>query len=333
MKQIFLFLFGCSLLFLSCNQKTKNLDNKLSIEKLAKKFPDSVPVLIQYAEVLYQRYELNKALNFAAKAYRIQPKNMDARFIYAKCLNNYPKRSGQDIQLAQEQLLYYIKRNPKNPEALVQLAGTYKQQSDFDKAFKYVNEALRVDKRYRDGYILKGTMYQLNGNLKLAKSSYITAIEQDPDFYVAYLEVGTILQAEGDTLCYQYFRNATELKPNSTDSWFNLAYAYQEFEQSEQALVVYRHMHKIDKGFAMSLFQQGWIKQFQQNQLDSAVIFYNETLQVEPRFVEAWHNLGMIYENNKKEPLEAMRYYQRALKYNKDFQLSKDAMIRLNKRK
>lgn len=333
MKHILYFiLLSIGFYLVSCEEKKANPDVKLSIDKLVQKYPDSIPILIKYSETLYKRYNVTKALNYAAKAYRLNPKDLEARYIYAKCLNNYPKRTGQDIQLAQDQLLYYIKRKPKNPEALVQLAGTYKQQNDFEKAFKYVNEALRVDKHYRDAYILKGTMYQMDGNYKLAKSSYITAIEQDPDFYVAYLEVGTILQMERDTMCIQYFRNATEIKPKSTDAWFNLAYAYQDFNQSEKALEVYRHMHKIDPKFAMSLFQQGWIKQFQQNQLDSAVIFYNETLQTEPRFVEAWHNLGVIYEETK-DPLEAMVYYKRALKYDKDFELSIEAIERITGKK
>lgn len=335
MKQFLYFiLLSISFYLVSCEEKKANPDAKLSIDKLAQKYPDSIPILIKYSETLYKRYNVTKALNYAAKAYRLNPKDIEARYIYAKCLNNYPKRTGSDIQLAQDQLLYYIKRKPKNPEALVQLAGTYKQQNDLEKAFKYVNEALRVDKHYRDAYILKGTMYQMEGNDKLAISSYVTAIDQDPDFYVAYLEVGSIYQRLSDTLCFQYYRNATEIKPKSIDSWYNLAYAYQEFGNSERALEVYRHMYKLDSKFAMSLFQQGWIKQFQQNQIDSAVIFYNETLQSEPRFVEAWHNLGMI-EETKNEPLKAIANYNRALKYDKNFELSRVAIERLtgNKRK
>ncbi|MBU2020588.1 MAG: tetratricopeptide repeat protein, partial [Bacteroidetes bacterium] len=61
---------------------------------------------------------------------------------------------------------------------------------------------------------------------------------------------------------------------------------------------------------------------------DSAEILYNQAIIKEPRFVEAWHNLGMIHET-RGEKTRALQAYAKALKYNPEFELSREAADRL----
>lgn len=279
---------------------------------------------------MLKRYDMEQALADGAKAYRLAPKNLEARKLYADALNNRPERTTSDVRSAQDHYKYILKKDPKNPEILVALGSTFAQQGDYEKAFSYINEALHIDKRYRDAYTLKGSIYLSLGNMQLAKSSYQTAIDQDPEFFEAYLRLGLLYQGDNDPLCIEYFLTATELQPHSIDAWYNLAYAYQQFNKDEEALEIYRKMAKMDQEFAPSIFQQGWIKQFHQDELDSAVYFYNLTLQKEPRYVEAWHNLGMCYETQGKK-YDAIKCYRKAAHYNPDFEISVEALKRLSK--
>lgn len=327
-----LFSIGFLLVLLtSCGgNSTKKKQKELSIDELYKKYPDSVPILIKHGNLMLERYDYEKALQDGAKAYRMQQSNIEARFLYANALNNRANRSVSDVMSAQSHFKYVVKKQPKNTTALVALATTYAQQGDNEKAFYYINEALRIDKKYRDAYILKGSIYLSMDNRKLAKSSYQTAVEQDPEFFAAYIKLGLIYQEEGDPLCIQYFITATQIRPNNIEAYYNLAYAYQQFDKIPEAQQTYREMLKKDPTFTPPLFQLGWIKQFKQNDLDSAIYFYNETLQKEPRYVEAWHNLGLAYET-KGEKYQAIQYYRKALKYNPQFSISEDAIKRLAK--
>ncbi len=320
-----------TVLLTSCGQNTTNKTQKeLTVDQLFKKFPDSVPVLIQHGNLMLKRYDFDKALQDGAKAYRLQPKNLDARFLYANALNNRATRTVSDVATAQKHFKYILKKQPKNLQALVALASTYSQQGDYDKAFYHANEALRIDKHYRDAYTLKGTLYRSLGKGDLAKSSYQTAIDQDPEFFEAYLQLGVLYQEENNPLAIQYFTTATQIRPNNMDALYNLAFAYQEFNDVEKAKETYRAMLKKDPDFATSLFQLGCIKQNQENDIDSAMYFFNETLIKEPRYVEAWHNLGYCSEK-KGDKYQAIKYYQKAIKYNPDFELSIEAITRLSK--
>lgn len=324
----YIFFAVLAVLIVSCGDKKP--EQKLTIDQLYKKYPDSIPVIIDHGNLMIKRYDYDKALADGAKAYRIQPKNLKARLLYANALNNRAERTVSDVKAAQDHYLYILKKEPKNTEVLVAVGSTYAQQGDNEKAFYYINEALRVDKHFRDAYTLKGSIYLSLGNVKLAKSSYQTAIDQDPQFFEAYLRLGVLYQSENDPLAIEYFTTAVELKPTSIDAQYNLAYAYQQFNKDELALATYRKMAKMDKEFTPSIFQMGWIKQFHQNDIDSAMFFYNSTLQKEPRYVEAWHNLGMCYETRGKK-YDAIKCYQKAAHYNPDFEISVEALKRLSK--
>ncbi len=326
-----LFFIGLIAVISSCvGNNAKKPQKELTIDQLYKKYPDSVPILIQHGNLMLKRYDYDKALQDGAKAYRMQQWNIKARFLYANALNNRANRTASDVMAAQEHFKFVTKKDPKNLEALVALATTYAQQGDNEKAFYYTNEALRINKKYRDAYILKGSIYLSLDKKELAKSSYQTAIEQDPDFFLAYIRLGLIYQEERDPLCIQYFITATQLRPNNIEALYNLAYAYQDFDKLPEAQQVYREMLKKDPTYTPPLFQLGWIKQNKQNDIDSAIYFYNETLQKEPRYVEAWHNLGVIYEG-KGEKYQAIQYYRKALKYNPEYKPSADAIKSLSK--
>ncbi|MEN9977432.1 MAG: hypothetical protein RLZZ569_57 [Bacteroidota bacterium] len=317
-------------LLAACSDNSSVKKEIVNVDALYKKYPDSVPFIIAHGNKMVDKYNFNAALKDGAKAYRMQPNNLDARFLYAMALNNRASRTVSDVINAQKHFQFIVKKEPKNLKALIALSSTYSQQGDYEKAFKYINSVLKIDKHYRDAYIMKGTIYLSLGNNKLAKSSYQTALDQDPDFYEAALRLGLIYQSEKDPYCIEYFTTATQLKPNDIEALYNLAFAYQEFNKNEEALATYRLMYKKDPSFAPSLFQQGYIKQFNQNQIDSAQFYYERCLANEPRYVEAWHNLGMIFES-KGDKLEAIKYYKNAVKYNKDFELSKTAITRLAK--
>lgn len=330
MKYFIFVLSAC--LLLSCgNPEKPAAAKKLSVDELYKKYPDSLEVIIQHGNLMLDRYDYDHALEDGAKAFRLDSNNVEARFLYANALNNRAERTVSDVLNAQRHFQVVLEKKPDYPEALVALATTFAQSGDNDEAFQLINRALRINKNYRDAYVLKGSIYLKTGNTKLAKSSYQTAIDQDPKFYEAYLALGDLYMAEKDPLALQYYQSAVDLHPTSIDAMYALAYCYQQLGKSEEALEEYRAMVKREPSFAMSYFQQGWIKQFQQDEIDSAQFFYESALQREPQFVEAWHNLGMIYEKKHNTSL-ALQSYGKALKYDPDFELSRKAADRLGKR-
>jgi tetratricopeptide (TPR) repeat protein len=282
-----------------------------------------VDVLIEHGNKKLKELDFSKALDSGAKAFRLDSANINARMLFADVINNRPERSQDDIAAAQRHYAFIVKKQPKSTKALVGLASTYSQQQDFENSFRYINQALRIDPRYRDAYVLKGTNYLFLGKIDLAKSSYETAVQQDPQFFEAYLMLGSIYQAEKNPICIEYYTTAAELQPKNADVLYSLAYAKQVFGRADEALPLYRKMIQLDTTYHEALFQIAHIKQFEIGDLDSAIYYYKSALQTEPRFVEAWHNLGLCYED-LGDKTRALQSYAKALKYNPEFELSRN---------
>ncbi len=325
MSYKFLFIFLASLIvgFSSCEQGKKTNSEPKNLDSLITKYPDSIPLLVKRGRINFDNYQYEKALNDGAKAFRLDSNNIDARLLYADVINNLPTRSINDVVIAQKHFKWIIKKQPKNVRALVSLASTYSQQMDFENSFKYINKALKIDKRYRDAYILKGSNYLKVGNIEYAKSSYETATQQDPEFYEAYVMLGSLYQAENNPICIEYYTTAKKLKPKNLDVLYACAYAQQAFGHTEEAKNTYREMIQIDSTYVEATFQLGYIKQWKENDIDSAQFFYSNAIQIKPDYVEAWHNLGICYLDRGDKP-KALQSFRKALEFNPEFELSKE---------
>ena len=371
--KLFIVLFIGSALLTSCGQKNEEgstVDNN-NIDSLIGLYPDSLPLLLKKSEMLIAESMYGDALNFAAKSFRLDSTNETARMLYAKSLNNRPERTTQDILTARRHFQTIVNADSLNKEAFVQLGLTFTQLSEFDQAFVNINKALRIDKKFRDAYVAKGTTYRMEivnieseiqsiGNedqqkvgalareikerWDLMKSSYETAVQQDPEFFEAYFELGRIYQMEGDKICIEYFTTAHELKPEIKEIEYYLAFSKQHYGQGpqvEDARSMYRQMATGDEEEktceftsqcvsypSLALFQLGHLKQFYDNDLDSAIYFYNSATKSAPDFVEAYHNMGMCYDL-KGNKTQALKKFGQALKFDPEYTLSREYADRI----
>ncbi|HIP31642.1 MAG TPA: tetratricopeptide repeat protein [Crocinitomicaceae bacterium] len=293
----------------------------IDIDSLITLYPDSVDLLLKRGSENFDKYDYDLAINDFAKAFRLDSNNLQARLLYAEVLNNRAERSVQDVAAAQRNYKIVVNKNPKNTRALVGLASTFLYQQDFKTTFQYVNEALRIDPKYRNAYVLKGTTYLALDNRDLAKSSYETAIQQDPEFYEAYFLLGQLYQEEDNPLCVEYFVSAQKLKPENLEFKYQVAYSKQNYNQVEGAKEMFREMARdtVDIYVMRALFHLGYIKQFENRDLDSAMYFYKSALETDPRFYEAWYNLGICHEE-KGNINQALKSYGNCLKYNPEFE-------------
>jgi tetratricopeptide (TPR) repeat protein len=334
MNFLIYFLFFLLFTLQSCADKGKNSknDRNLSLDSLLVRYPDSLELIIRHGNQAISKMEYASAMADGAKAFRMDSTRLDCRLLYAEALINKSNRLVADIFNAQRNYLIIIKKDTKNPKALVGLANVYCILEDYDSAFKFINKALKINPRFRDAYILKGSIYRLLGNFKLAVSSYETAVQQDPEFYQGYIMLGSLYEWKQDPLCIEYYTTAYQLQPKNTDVIYSLAYAKQLFGKDAEAKGLYRKMIRLDSLYYVAYFQIGYIKQFSENELDSALFYYDKTLEIENKHIESYHNIGLIYED-KKDITNALFSYAKVLKYNPEYTLSLERVAILKKKR
>lgn len=196
-----------------------------------------------------------------------------------------------------------------------------------------MNQALKIDSKKREAYALKGSIYMDLENYELAKSSYITATQQDPNFYEAWLHLAILYHKEKNPICLEYYQTAYELQPSDAELLYSWAFAEEFFGNTEDAKTLYRKLSDDEDRYykARGYFHLGHIKQRLENEVDSALFFYSKAIDTQKDYVEAYHNRGMCYEL-KGNIYSARDEYLNALKYDKTFQLSIDAYNKLSKK-
>ena len=316
----------------SCeNKKALPSETGVSLDSLLLKYPDSVNLLVKHGELALNNFKYDIAIADAARAFRLDSSRTDTRMLYADAISINPVIQNAYVSKAQYHFKKLIDKDPKNVRALVGMARTYSFRQDYDNSFKYINLALKINPKYRNAYVVKGNNYFITGNVKLAISSYETAVQQDPSFYVGHLMLGALYESQKDPLCIEYYTTASQLQPKNTDVLYSLAYAKQLYSHEKEAAMIYRKMIKLDSTYYEANFQLGYIKQFTDLDLDSALYFYNEALDIEPRHIESNHNMGLIYEK-KKDISNALLSYAKVLKDNPDYELTKERVAVLKKR-
>lgn len=337
------FFYGLIFLFAACSEPadtkeeqffvkdTENatIDLKSQLADSLLKDPKNINLWIQKGNLCKADLDFKCALDAGANAIMLDSTNLDARELYAWTLINKPNPPIADIETAKRHFQYILTFKPKDAETLVNLANTFSLTGDLKTAMKYVNDALKIDEYYRDGYVLKGSIYKTLDKNDLALSSYQTALQIDPDFFIGQLQTAWLLTEMGKhKIALEYYRNAYELKPENINARYGIAKSLQDLEQYDDALIAYKEIAKLEPSFYYAYFNQGYIKQYYQSDLDSAIYFYEKIFDYNPEYVQAWYQLGNAYYDSK-DYSSAGKAYASALKIDEDYTPAREAADRL----
>jgi tetratricopeptide (TPR) repeat protein len=217
-----------------------------------------------------------------------------------------------------------------NTEALLKFAEFQLYLQDYPLVFGYVNRALKINTYLAKGYFLKGMAYAEMKDTALAVSSFQTCVEQDPDYFHAYMQLGLIFAAKNDPLCITYFNNAIRVNPEKPEAHYALGFFYQEHGQYNEALACYDNMLMVSPGNASGLYNKGYVYLVYLKNYDEAVRFFTEAIKVEPRYADAYYNRGFAYEL-KKNRQAAKADFENALRIEPEHDLARRGLSRVGK--
>jgi len=305
--------------------KTQTPVDQLSssaLDSLIKLYPDSIELFIKRANVrlanVFGANGYNPFVEDAARAFKLDSNRVDVRLLYAKALLYSPHKIAADKINSKRIFQSVLAKDSTNVEALVGMANHYGIDQNVEEAFKFINKALRINPKYRDAYVLKGSIYRLLENYTMMLSSYETAISLDPKYLEGYFYIGSYYEWKNDPKCIEYYTSAYNINPKDPDVIYPLAYAYEKFSKEPEAMKYYRQMAKADSSYFLAYFHIGSLKQFTYNETDSAFYYYDLALRYQPNHVESLHNKGLLYKQIK-DPTNALFTYAKALKINPEF--------------
>jgi len=143
---------------------------------------------------------------------------------------------------------YHLRSNKEDTAAIFYLANSFFFLKQYDSSTYYYNQLLRMDKSRSDVYNLMGVSYEYTGDLLSARDYYKQCILRDPEYGIAYLNLGKVhFNLENYERAIFNLEKANRLMPKNKESVQYLAKAYMNIGEKGKALVMFEKMYATNK--------------------------------------------------------------------------------------
>lgn len=334
---LYVLLFG---LFYSCgsgdpveNESIKDsvvVDSLVWFENNVKLAPTNLVLLFERAKFYGRRAMVDEAQMDLESYMEMDSSNLQVHKFYADIM-----MSKLNLEQSRFHYDYILSRDTSNVEAYNGIGKLYAILDNNAAAIVYLNKSLLINPYQTEPYFMKGMIYRSDfvrygreESWDLALTSFQTAIEQDPNNYSAYVQLGVMYDQIGDSTAVDYYNSALEIHPESMEAWYNKGMFYQNRGRIDEAFNCYRAIHQIDSTWTEPYYNEGYLHLLVTEQFDSAVYYFEKAVLYDPQYYQAYNNLGLAYEK-KGDLANAKFYYTKSIEINPDFKLAKDNLNRL----
>lgn len=338
MKKIIVFLLAFSFIT-ACDdkiEKTKTedknpsetiTDNTLdSLNNLIFNDVNNIELYFKRSQYFVDKGETDKGMIDLQKARRIDSTNSE---IYLRAGNiMFQIQSFSEAKESYEMCLDY---NDTNKFCLIHNARMELLLGNHKKSLDGINKALKVDKYFNEAYYLKGRYYEEVGDTAKAVSSYATVLENDNEYFDAWLQIAVLYTAINSDLAIEYYNTALELNPNSVEALQNFGIFYQNTGREDLAIINYNKAESIMPDNAIVNYNKGFIYLAMKNEVDSAIYEFTRAIEKFPEYHQAHFNLGIANEQ-KGDLRTALSHFEKSLEVKPDFTeaaISKERILNL----
>lgn len=224
----------------------------------------------------------------------------------------------QDMLNAKNVYLKVLEKDEENEHANQKMAWISLIAGQHESCFTYANNVLKQNQYIPEPYYLKGLAYKELGNFKLAVSNFRTATEQDNDYIEAWLQLGYMYDVAEDTLAGAFYENALRIDSNNIDALYAFGMHLQQWGIARDALGQYKRIIRVNEGYQDAYYNIGFIYLEMLQENDSAIMYYDKLLALNPYNFKAYYNRGLAFERNQMFP-QAQSDYDKALELKPDY--------------
>jgi len=328
-------IYATVLAFSSCKQKQNPDSNSISrdtsatnqaITELNQKIqsdPGNAALYHQRAQLYFNNQEFPKSLEDIQKAVSLDSTQAPYHMLLADL-----QFAANKTLLAKESFEKVLMLDPKNKVANMKLAEIYFYVKQYKKSIEYIDGVLREDRHDAKAYFMKGMNFKEMGDTNNAVSSFQTCIEQDQDYYPAFMQLGILMHARHNPLAVQYYTGAIRINPESEEAFYGRGLYYQDHDQLDKAIQDYTTISQINPQNKQAYFNLGYIHYTYLKVYDQAIKHYNKAIETDPAYAEAYYNRGLCYEAlGNVAPAKAD--YMKALQLRPGYELAEHGMRRV----
>jgi tetratricopeptide (TPR) repeat protein len=197
---------------------------------------------------------------------------------------------------AKGHLEHALRIDPENTEAMMRLAELNLIVRQYAASVNLLNKILEKDKSNTTAWLMRGINFKENGDTVRAINDFRSAVEADPSYYEAYMQLGILYQLKNDPISEGYFTNAIKLRPNSEEALYGRGLWYQEHDKLDKAIQDYTSIVQINPKNKNAHFNLGYIHHIYLKIYPEAAKHYSNAILADPKYAEAYYNRGLCLE-------------------------------------
>lgn len=231
-----------------------------------------------------------------------------------------------------EALQILIKAAEKFPDSAPTMRHLARLQlilKQYDEGFKSLEKAKNTGEGIPETDFLSGIFFKEIGDTARAINSLQEAIEGDADIEDAWIILGQLQEAKGNSIAKKYYETALQRNPSNKQALMAKANFLAKNNDLLSALRIFRKMQNLEPENADPFFNAGLIF-LDVDSIEQASSQFDRAISLNPLLIEGQFYCGLSAEwlgDNEK----AKKHYQLALRLAPDYKEAKDGLVRLNK--
>lgn len=277
-------------------------------------YPFSASILLLKAEVLTQYQKFGQALKILDELEQYDQQNLDAVLLRA------------DIFIAQEKLekaCVWLEQNipqfegKEKVELLLELAGVYDEDEEFDQVFATLKRIIEIDRRNEEALQKICFWADFTGKLEESVAIHTNIIEEDPYNALAWFNLGAAYQSlklyEKAVDAYEY---CVAIDEKFEYAYRNMADAFMRLKWYDNAIEVLEKHLEIAKPEDVIFEALGYCFE-KQKDFHKARFFYRQASQLSPQDDSIFFKIGETYAREQQWE-KALKSYSVAIHLNKE---------------
>ncbi|HIA37773.1 MAG TPA: tetratricopeptide repeat protein [Flavobacteriales bacterium] len=309
------------------NQITKNLSVQEQIASLTKDINNdrlNPNLFHKRADLHLENKNLHGALNDISVAIKIDSTISSQYYTLSEIY--FAKK---ELVMAAEIMKTCVDLAPNNSEALLRLAEMKYFLNDYKASIEYLKRVITIDKYNAKAFYIHGMVFKELGDTAKAVTSFQTAVENAPDYYEAYLQLGLLYYSILDPIALNYLDNAINLNPKSIIGIYTKAMYYQRSGDIDMAINTYYQLLDIDIYYSLAHYNLGHILYEHKDDYHTAIKHFSNAIKCDSANFKAYYMRGLSHEQLKAYK-KAKADYNSSLNYKTNYDLSIKGMNRLD---
>ncbi|TAL59895.1 MAG: tetratricopeptide repeat protein [Bacteroidetes bacterium] len=207
-----------------------------------------------------------------------------------------------------------------NAEAMMKYSQLFYLLRKYDTAIFFINRSLHFDRANATANFQKGMILKEAGDTAKSILGFQSAVELNPDYFDAYMQLGILFSIKKNPLAVEYFNTALKIEPKSIEALYGMGKFLQDAGQYDNALKSYENLLAISPENPDAVFNMGAVY-YEQKKFKEAIKMFERTLQRDVNFHRGYYGRGRCYEA-LGEKQKAMDDYRHCLAIKPDFDLA-----------